>query len=65
MSILHEIAAVATERVAAAKKIKSLEILKAEALALPKGDFSFEKSLKKPGLSFICECKKASPSKVS
>ena len=63
MSILHEIAAVAEERVAAAKKIKSLKILKAEALALPKGDFSFEKSLKKPGLSFICECKKASPSK--
>jgi indole-3-glycerol phosphate synthase len=26
-------------------------------------DFTFEKALKKPGLSFICECKKASPSK--
>ena len=63
MSILHDIAAVATERVAAAKKIKSLDALKAEALALQRGDFAFEKALKKPGLSFICECKKASPSK--
>ncbi len=26
-------------------------------------DFAFEKALKKDGLSFICECKKASPSK--
>ena len=30
---------------------------------LPKGAFEFEKALKKPGMSFICECKKASPSK--
>ena len=29
----------------------------------PEGDFEFEKSLRKEGLSFICECKKASPSK--
>ena len=33
------------------------------ALSLPKGDFAFEEALKKPGVSFICECKKASPSK--
>ena len=63
MSILNEIAAVAAERVQAAKKIKPAEILNEEALALPAGDFSFEKTLKQPGLSFICECKKASPSK--
>jgi indole-3-glycerol phosphate synthase len=30
---------------------------------MPKGDFEFEKALKKDGLSFICEVKKASPSK--
>lgn len=30
---------------------------------MQKGDFSFEKALRKPGISFICECKKASPSK--
>ena len=63
MSILHEIAAVAAQRVASAKNTVSSEALKAEALSLPKGDFSFEKALKHPGLSFICECKKASPSK--
>ena len=28
-----------------------------------KGEFAFENALKKPGISFICECKKASPSK--
>ena len=37
--------------------------MRLEASALPPGDFAFEKALKKPGLSFICECKKASPSK--
>lgn len=37
--------------------------VKTEALALKKGNFEFEKALKKPGLSFICEVKKASPSK--
>ena len=30
---------------------------------MPEGCFAFEKALKTPGLSFICECKKASPSK--
>ena len=30
---------------------------------MEKGDGSFEKALKRPGLSFICECKKASPSR--
>ena len=30
---------------------------------MKKGDFAFEKALQKPGVSFICECKKASPSK--
>jgi indole-3-glycerol phosphate synthase len=63
MSILNEIAAVAKDRVAAAKKIRSSEEIAAAALSLPKGDFAFEKALKEPGLSFICECKKASPSK--
>ena len=30
---------------------------------MPKGDFRFESALRKDGVSFICECKKASPSK--
>jgi len=63
MTILDQLADYARERVAAAKSVRPLEQVKAEALALPKGDFPFEKALRKPGLSFICECKKASPSK--
>lgn len=63
MTILDELAAYAKERVAEAKKNQSLSEVKARALALPKGTFEFENALKKDGLSFICECKKASPSK--
>ena len=40
-----------------------LEIVKSRALALPKGDFAFERTLGAPGVSLICEVKKASPSK--
>ena len=32
-------------------------------MELPKGGFEFEKALKKDDIAFICECKKASPSK--
>ena len=63
MNILDKLAAHARERCEAAKRNISLEEIKALAEAAPKGDFAFEKALKKPGLSFICECKKASPSK--
>lgn len=63
MTILDELASYAKERVAEAKKNQSLPEVKARALALPKGTFEFENALKKDGLSFICECKKASPSK--
>lgn len=63
MTILDELAAYARERVAKAKENKSLEEVKKEALSLPKKDFSFEKALKKDDVAFICECKKASPSK--
>ncbi len=63
MTILDELAAYARERVAAAKENISLEEVKAKALALPKGDFEFEKALKTDDIAFICECKKASPSK--
>ena len=63
MTILDELAAHARERVAAAKKEKPLEEMRRQALSLPKGDFAFENALKKPGVSFICECKKASPSR--
>ena len=63
MTILDEIAAHARVRVAAAKKEVSTEELKARAYAMKKGDFAFRKALGGPELSFICECKKASPSK--
>lgn len=63
MTILDELAAYARERVSVAKKIRSADEIKAAALALPKGCFAFEKALKKDDIAFICECKKASPSK--
>lgn len=63
MTILDELAAYARERVARAKEQKSLDEIKKEALSLSKKDFSFEKALKKDDVAFICECKKASPSK--
>lgn len=63
MTILDQLAAHAKERTAEAKRRLPLEHVRQQALTLPKGDFAFEKSLQKPGISFICECKKASPSK--
>ena len=63
MTILDELAAYAKERVKTAKERISAEEMKAKALALPKGDFAFERALKKEDIAFICECKKASPSK--
>ena len=63
MTILDQLAAYAAERVKTAKERLSPDEVRSRALALPKGDFAFEKALKKQKLSFICECKKASPSK--
>ncbi len=63
MNVLDQLAAYARERTEEAKKKLPLEKIKEQALSLPKGDFAFENVLRKPGLSFICECKKASPSK--
>lgn len=63
MTILDQLADHARERVRQARKKISLEELQQQADLLPKGSFSFEETLKTPGLSFICECKKASPSK--
>ena len=62
-TILNEIADHTRERYEKRISEKPFEQVKAEALTMPKGDFSFEKALKKDGLSFICEIKKASPSK--
>ena len=62
MTILDELADHAKERVAKQKEIIPYETVKAVAQSLPKMDFPFERALQKDGLSFICECKKASPS---
>lgn len=63
MNILDQLAEAARQRVEKAKQQTPLAEIKRQAQALPKGDLRFEKALEKPGLSFICECKKASPSK--
>lgn len=61
--ILKKLSDYAKYRVEEAKKIESLSSVRDKAESLPMGDFSFEKALKKPEMSFICEVKKASPSK--
>lgn len=63
MNILKEIAAYAIKRVQQAERKMSLEAVKEQAVTLPGKEFVFEYALRKPELSFICECKKASPSK--
>ena len=63
MSILDELADYARVRTEEAKERISAEEMRRRAESLPKGDFPFEQALKKEGISFICECKKASPSK--
>ena len=63
MTILDQLADYARERVSKAKQQVSFEEIKRQALSLPKMQFTFENALKKDGISFICECKKASPSK--
>ena len=62
-NILEQLAAYARPRVEQAKAVRPLADVKAAALAQPKGDFAFEKALAQPGVRFICECKRASPSK--
>ena len=63
MTILDRLAGHAYERVEEARKSLPDNEIRKRAYSAPKGDFSFEKALRQPGISFICECKKASPSK--
>jgi indole-3-glycerol phosphate synthase len=64
MTILDELAEYASERVKISKKDTPLNSIRDRAEKLGREDtFVFEKALKKDGMSFICECKKASPSK--
>ena len=62
--ILDKLADSARNRVERLKIEKPLEQVKAEALACDTATgFPFEKALAAAGISFICEVKKASPSK--
>lgn len=63
MTILDKLADHARERVEAAKNITAYDKIKSLALSLPDSGFVFEKALRTPDIAFICECKKASPSK--
>ena len=63
MTILDKLAEHAKERVAEAKQNISLSEICRMAMSMPKGDFAFENALRSEDISFICECKKASPSK--
>ena len=63
MNILDRLAEHARERVRAAKELRPAGTVRREAEAMPRGSFRLEEALRKPELSFICECKKASPSK--
>ncbi len=63
-TILDTIAEYAKIRVNNAKKEISLEEMKEKAFGVTnKTPFAFENALKNDRISFICECKKASPSK--
>lgn len=63
MTILDQLAGHARERTRQAKIKISPEEIRQRAFTLPKGSFAFENALRKTDISFICECKKASPSK--
>ena len=67
-TILDRLAAHAAERVTEKKRTVSLEEIREKAIARykeePAGEaFAFERALSGKGIHFICECKKASPSK--
>ncbi len=61
--ILDHIAAATKKRVEASKAQVPPERIQRLALEAKRGDSPFEAALSKTGLSFICEVKKASPSK--
>lgn len=62
-TILDTIATYTKWRIEEQKKNIPLSLIRSEAENIQTHKFVFENALKKPGLSFICECKKASPSK--
>ena len=63
MTILDQLADYARFRTELAKEKISLQNMREMAYEFPKGEFAFERALKSKDISFICECKKASPSR--
>ena len=63
MTILDELAEYARERTRLSRAKMPLQEMRCRAESMEKGELLFEKALKKDGMSFICEVKKASPSK--
>ena len=62
--ILDQIVETTKQRLKEAKEMISLEMIKDKAKQMNNNRaFDFEKALQNDGLSFICEVKKASPSK--
>lgn len=62
--ILEQLASYAKERVQQKKQTVSFEEIKEKAMSMDcDTGFPFERKLQKEEISFICECKKASPSK--
>ncbi|MDR0568713.1 MAG: indole-3-glycerol phosphate synthase TrpC [Spirochaetaceae bacterium] len=61
--ILEKIAGRTRKRVSLAKEKRPFSVLRAEAEAVSRKVPDFSAALSRPGLSFICEVKKASPSK--
>lgn len=61
--ILEQIANDTKLRAKKEKEAHSLEEVKSKALSMKKGNFEFEKAINENDISFICEVKKASPSK--
>ncbi|MFQ9515612.1 MAG: indole-3-glycerol phosphate synthase TrpC [Eubacterium sp.] len=61
--ILDKLAQSTKIRVEQEKREIPLEKIKEKALSLPKGKFEFERAVGDGDISFICEVKKASPSK--
>lgn len=63
MTILDRLAGHARERVEEKRRTRPLAVIRRQAEELPADQREFEGAVGRPGLSFICECKKASPSK--
>ena len=64
MTILNEIAEYTKQRYIEQEKVVPFEEIKGKAEKMDNNTgFPFEKALAKEGLSYICEVKKASPSK--